>query len=212
MDYLRTSPWTTPTDPSMDHPQIIKKNRKRFTYSLSNRRIVSTKFRALRWVNVTDLGSVSGTSYVIADHYIFAIFCCGFGWKTRKPQKFVPSSFRHFVWPPLSQVQGRVLAFILPLLPQCGNHGWTQEQMNINHFHLVCFSGPSMILDVILRLSNLFIFEIPLGKLWILGQVHAVGEIFIRLILFWGWSVEGSVHWSVGSPWTWSIRGSVDQG
>ena len=28
----------------------------------------------LRRINVTDLGSVSGASYVIADHYIFAIF------------------------------------------------------------------------------------------------------------------------------------------
>ena len=31
-------------------------------------------YASLRWVNVTDLGSVSGASDVIADHYIFAIF------------------------------------------------------------------------------------------------------------------------------------------
>ena len=37
------------------------------------------QFRALRWVNVTDLGSVSGASYVIADHYVFAIFFLGCG-------------------------------------------------------------------------------------------------------------------------------------
>ena len=41
---------------------------------MSNRSLVSATFRTLRWVNVTDLGSVSGTNYVIADHYIFAIF------------------------------------------------------------------------------------------------------------------------------------------
>ena len=37
---------------------------------------MSEKFQALRWVNVTDLGSVSGASYVMADHdhYIFASF------------------------------------------------------------------------------------------------------------------------------------------
>ena len=32
------------------------------------------RYAGLRWVNVTDLGSVSSVSYVIADHYIFAIF------------------------------------------------------------------------------------------------------------------------------------------
>ena len=32
------------------------------------------RYAGLRWVNVTDLGSVSSASYVIADHYIFTIF------------------------------------------------------------------------------------------------------------------------------------------
>ena len=77
-DHLRTGPRTTPTDPSTDHPpNKIKNKNKDFTYCLSNRSLVSAKFRAyagLRWVNVTGLGSVSGASYVIADHYIFAIF------------------------------------------------------------------------------------------------------------------------------------------
>ena len=31
-------------------------------------------YTGLHWVNVTDLGSVLGASYVIADHYIFAMF------------------------------------------------------------------------------------------------------------------------------------------
>ena len=31
-------------------------------------------YASLRWVNATDLGSVSGASNVIADHYVFAIF------------------------------------------------------------------------------------------------------------------------------------------
>lgn len=35
---------------------------------------MSAKFRALGWINVTDLGSVSGASPVIVDHYMFAIF------------------------------------------------------------------------------------------------------------------------------------------
>ena len=68
--------------------------------------------------------------------------------------------------------------------------------MNINHFHLVCFSGPSMILDVILSLSNLFIFEIPLNKFLILGRVHAVGEIFIFVCYF----ILGVVRRGVRGP------------
>ena len=32
------------------------------------------RYAGLRWVNVTDLVSVSSTSYFIADHYIFVIF------------------------------------------------------------------------------------------------------------------------------------------
>ena len=31
-------------------------------------------YAGLRWVKVTDLGSVSDASYSIVDHYIFAIF------------------------------------------------------------------------------------------------------------------------------------------
>ena len=49
------------------------------------------KFQALHWVNVTDLDSGSGASYVIADHYIFAIFFAVALHEKPKPQKVVPS-------------------------------------------------------------------------------------------------------------------------
>ena len=71
-----------PTDRSTDYRyeslygpprNKIKNKNKDFTNSLSNRSLVSAKFQVLCWVNVTDLGSVLGTSYVIAEHYIFAI-------------------------------------------------------------------------------------------------------------------------------------------
>ena len=68
-------------DPSTDHlsnKKIKTKNKnKDFTYRLSDRSLVSAKFHALRW---STLGNCDRTgfslerSYVIADHYIFAIF------------------------------------------------------------------------------------------------------------------------------------------
>jgi len=84
MDYLRTGPRTTPTDPSTDHPQNrIKNKNKDLTYCFSDRSLVSAKFRALSWESVTALGSVSGTSFIIAHcHFL----CCGYKyeWKTGK--------------------------------------------------------------------------------------------------------------------------------
>ena len=84
VDYLRTGPRTTPTDPSTDQPKNnLKKirNIKYFTYCLfrlllhGNRSLVS-KFRALRWENLTDLSSASGKS-CITDiprcHFPFAV-------------------------------------------------------------------------------------------------------------------------------------------
>ena len=63
-------PQTLSMDPSVDHPPTkIKKTKIKISLTA-----VSLKFRVLRWVNVTDLGSVSDTSYVIVDHYIIAIF------------------------------------------------------------------------------------------------------------------------------------------
>ena len=87
--------------------------------------MVSTKFRALRWVNVTDLSSVSGTSYVIADHYIFAIFfAVALHIKPEGLRNFVPSF-------PSSLCMARSLAgsrarpslHSSSLASQCGNHG-----------------------------------------------------------------------------------------
>ena len=83
VDYLRTGPWTTPTDPSTDHSQNkIKNKNKDFAYCLTRVQLIDHScqrnfarlYAGLRWVNVTDLGSDSGASYFIADHYIFAIF------------------------------------------------------------------------------------------------------------------------------------------
>ena len=64
-DCLRPGPRTTTTGPSTDYPQNrIKNKNKDFTYCLSNRTLMSAKFRALRWENVTDrltdLGSGPG--------------------------------------------------------------------------------------------------------------------------------------------------------
>ena len=79
MDYLRTGPRTTLTDPSTDHPpNKIKKTKVKISLTAgpidhSCQRNFA-RYAGLRWVKVTDLGSVSSASYVIADHYIFAIF------------------------------------------------------------------------------------------------------------------------------------------
>ena len=78
VDYLQTGPRTTSRDPSTDHPpNKIKNKDKDFTYCLSNRSLVSVKFRALRWcllwVNVTGLGSASGASYV-PKKYLWFLF------------------------------------------------------------------------------------------------------------------------------------------
>ena len=78
MDYLGTNPRTTPTDPSTDHPQNkIKKSFHLLLVQLidhSCQRNFARLYAGLRWVNVTDLGSVLDASYFNADHYIFAIF------------------------------------------------------------------------------------------------------------------------------------------
>ena len=77
---------------------------------------MSAKFRALRWVNVTELGSVSGASYVIADHYIFPIlFAVALHEKPGSLRSSRFLSLRHFLWPPVSPVQGLVPAFTLLL-------------------------------------------------------------------------------------------------
>ena len=66
-------------DPSTDHPpNKIKKTKIKISLTAcpidhSCQRNFA-RYAGLRWVNVTDLGSVSSASYVIADHYIFAIF------------------------------------------------------------------------------------------------------------------------------------------
>ena len=104
---------------------------------------------------MTDLGSVSHASYclqVIADHYTFAnFFAVALHERLGSLRNLGLLSLHHFVRPPLSQVRGLIPAFTLPL----SFHSMTimddqSKQMNMNHFHLFCFSGPSAILHVIL--------------------------------------------------------------
>ena len=71
------------------------------------------------------------------------------------PQKFEPS------FPPLFCAGSRAL----PLSSHSVVIMDERKHVNMDHFHSFWFSGPSVILDAILGLSNLFIFEIPLTKL-----------------------------------------------
>ena len=93
---LTPGPWTPttdrvsglPTDRSTDYPygpppklKLKEKNRnKDFTYFLSlvygNRSLVS-KFRALRWENVTGWSSVSGATYIIDIPHCHFFLSCG---------------------------------------------------------------------------------------------------------------------------------------
>ena len=53
----RSGPWSTPMDPLCGPPQNrIKMINKDFTHGLSNRLLMSVKFRVLYYANVTDLG------------------------------------------------------------------------------------------------------------------------------------------------------------
>ena len=57
VDFLRTAPRTTPTDPLNGPPQnSVKITNKDSTYGLSNRLRVAVKFRVLHFANATDLG------------------------------------------------------------------------------------------------------------------------------------------------------------
>ena len=65
-----------PTDPSTDNPPNKIKNKiSRTACPIDHSRQRNfARYAGLRWVNVTDVGSVSSASYVIVDNYIFAIF------------------------------------------------------------------------------------------------------------------------------------------
>ena len=68
---------------------------------------------------MTDLGLVSGASYVIADPYIFAIFfAVALHEKPRSLRNLSLLSLSHFVQPALSRIRGQDPAFTLPLSPQ----------------------------------------------------------------------------------------------
>ena len=124
-----------PTDRSdTDHPwneiHVKKKRKWRFHFLILLVEYITRvgEIRALRWENVTDLGSVSGASYIMACRSleICHFLCCGFEWKIGKPRKFVS------LFPPL---------FCLPPPPS-----------------LSSLAGS--------RARPLFVFEIPVSKLW----------------------------------------------
>ena len=106
VDYQRTGPRTTPTDPSTDHPpNKIKNKNKDFTYCLSNRSLVPAKFCVLRW---STLGKCDRPGFSLERKlchcrslHLCHFRCCSFAWKTGKPTKFVisfPSPFCVYVW------------------------------------------------------------------------------------------------------------------
>ena len=105
VDYLRTGPWTTPMDPSTDHLKNKIKNKNHIKNLLTacpiNRSLVSAKFRAfLRW---STLGKCERPGFSLGcklchcrSLHLYHFRCCGFAWKTRKPNRFVisfPSPF-----------------------------------------------------------------------------------------------------------------------
>ena len=121
-DYLRTGPRTTPADPSTDYPPNNVKNKNNdFNYYLSNSSLAPAKFRALRWENVTDRGSVSGASYIISHfHSSFAVAIGTYErlGNHREATKFVllwVDFLRHFIRPILPRVRERVPGFMICL-------------------------------------------------------------------------------------------------
>ena len=103
VDYLRTGPRTTPTNPSTEHPQnkIKNKNKNSLTACPINRSLVPAKFRAfIRW---STLGKCDRTGFSLGRKLFhcrslhFCHFrCCGFAWKTGKPKRF--PSFSSLFW------------------------------------------------------------------------------------------------------------------
>ena len=123
--HYRPGPWTILIDPSTDHPPNKNKN-KNFIYCLSNRSLMSAKFCALCWVNVTGLGSVSGTSYVITDHYVFAIFvAAALPEKLGSLRNLWLLSFCHFLWPLLTGSRARPSLHPSSLISRRGHQEWT---------------------------------------------------------------------------------------
>ena len=114
MDRVHRLPLRTPPSHGPSPNKIKNKNRD-FTYSLSNRSLMSAKFLALCWE--TGLGSVLGTSYIIADHYIFALFfAAALHKKPASLRKFVPSSPLPFCMArSLAGSRAQFSAFTLPL-------------------------------------------------------------------------------------------------
>ena len=74
-DYLRTGPRANPTDPSTDHPQNKIQNRnKDFAHCLSNRSLVSAKFRVFTLQKCNKRGfSLRRKLYHSHCHFSFAV-------------------------------------------------------------------------------------------------------------------------------------------
>ena len=182
---------------------------------LSNRSLCRRNFERY-WVNVTDLGSVSGASYVIADPYIFAIFFAGsllfvlFFWANSDHVRCEFTSFQLvYLWNSTNQIvkpgtsertHGRI-----------GRTNWWRKciQSSTNFEAFWRFPALSYILIATAKENgnveyqwcnlrprlNSGLLHFPSVTLeisptqWSIRQ--AVGGNF--LILFWGWSVEGFV-------------------
>ena len=110
---------------------------------------------------MTDLGSVSGASYVIVDHDIFAIFfAVALHKKPGSLRNLCLLSLHHFVCAILLWVWGFVPAVTAPLSSHMHSVVIMDERKNRwIWITFICFSRPSVISDVILGLSILFIFE-----------------------------------------------------
>ena len=139
---LRRGPRTTPTDPSADHPPNKIKNKIKISLTAcpidhSCQRNFPL-YAGLRWVNVTDLGLVSGASYVIIDHYIFAIFVAvalherpG---SLRNQLRFLP--LPHFLRHPLAASRARPSIRPSSLVSR---HGWTVRTDEYESLSFVLF-------------------------------------------------------------------------
>ena len=105
-------PWTThgpvhglPLNrPLYGPPNKIKNKNKDFTYCLSNRSLVSAKFRAFHWSTQDKCDRPGFCLGRKLCHYrslhLCHFRCCGFAWKIGKPKKFVislPSPFHLYL-------------------------------------------------------------------------------------------------------------------
>ena len=165
-DYLRTDPRTTSTDSATDHPQNrIKNKNKDFTYfNHSCRR----NFERYTGKNVTDLGSVSGASFIITDHYavtlLFAVVLHERPGTLGNVELSFPPPFclANF----LARSRARPSLHSSSLDSRRGSHGWT---VRINEYESLLF----------FCLFVLFVFILLAAKDVILGRPNLFRHLFI---------------------------------